>query len=171
MVTRPDRVLPLLLLAAACSAPRMPEPLSPVTVEGNAADVRALAGYWRGEYLDTDNHRSGEIEFRLPSEGTTGYGSITFTTPQAVPGCSELTESQPASVEPRRTVLGIGRLAVNRGSIGGWLEPYRDEQRHCWVDTWFTGRLIKDRLEGTFFAHPTTTDTVRTGTWWAIRSP
>ncbi|MGH7499391.1 MAG: hypothetical protein ACREL3_11145 [Gemmatimonadales bacterium] len=49
--------------------------------------------------------------------------------------------------------------------------PYRDEQRRCWVDTWFTGRLIGDRLEGSFFAHPAVGDTVRIGTWWATRAP
>lgn len=170
MVTHPTRVLPLLLFATACSTSPMPEPLSPVTVEGNAADVRALSGYWRGEYLDTANHRSGEIEFRLPREGTTGYGSITFTTTPSTAICPELTESGPASAEPVRTVLRISRLAVNRGSIGGWLAPYRDVERQCWVDTWFVGRLIRDRLEGTFFAHPTATDTIRAGTWWAARS-
>ena len=108
--------------------------------------------------MDTANHRSGEIEFRLPREGTTGYGSITFTTMPPTAICPELTESRPASGEPVRTVLRISRLAVNRGSIGGWLAPYRDAERQCWVDTWFVGRLIRDRLKGTFFVHPTATE-------------
>jgi hypothetical protein len=160
----------LLLLAGACSSLPTPEPVSPVTVEGNLADVRALAGYWRGEYMDSVNQRRGKIEFHLPLKGMTGYGSVTLTTPQAPAVCPELTESQSSPAEPVRTVLKIGRLAVSSGSVGGWLAPYRDEQRRCWVDTWFMGRLVGDRLEGTFFAHPTAIDTVRTGTWWATRS-
>jgi hypothetical protein len=171
MVTRLRWTLSLLALpAGACGSHAPPEPVAPVTVEGNPADVRALAGQWQGEYIDPSNQRSGKIEFHLPPEGTTGYGSVTFTTPQAVPICSELTRSQPAPSEPVPTVLRIARLAVDRGSISGSLAPYRDEQRRCWVDTWFEGRLIRDRLEGTFFAHPTATDTVRAGTWWATRS-
>ena len=171
VVTSSRRTLALLLLlTGACGPHPAPEPISPVTVEGSPADVRALAGQWHGEYLDPGNQRSGKIEFHLPREGTTAYGSVAFTTTPASPICPELTKTQPAPAQPVPTVLTIGRLAVHRGSISGWLAPYRDEQRGCWVDTWFQGRLIRDRLEGTFFAHPTATDTIRAGTWWAKRS-
>ncbi len=131
--------------------------------------MRALAGHWHGEYVDAGRQRAGEIVFHLPSEGTTGYGSITLTTPLAPVRCPELTQTQASPAEPACTVLKIGRLAVDRGSISGWLAPYRDERLHCWVDTWFEGRLIGDRFEGTFFSHPAAPDTVRSGTWWATR--
>jgi len=170
MVRRAWRVL-LLLASIGCGAPPEPEPASPVTVEGAPADVRALAGLWRGEYLNPRDQRSGEIVFNLPREGTTGYGSITLTTAVPPALCPELTRTQPPpAAEPVPTVLRIGRLAVDRGSVSGWLVPYRDEQRGCWVDTWFEGRLIRDRLEGTFYSHLTATDTMRAGTWWATRS-
>jgi hypothetical protein len=38
------------------------------------------------------------------------------------------------------------------------------------MDTWFEGRLVRDRLEGSFFSRRTDTDTVRTGTWWAAKT-
>ena len=170
MVRRPWRAM-LLLAPIGCGAPPEPEPASPVTVEGAPADLRALAGLWRGEYLNQRDQRSGEIVFSLPREGTTGYGRVTFTTPVPPATCPELTRTQPPpAVEPVRTVLKIGRLVVDRGSVSGWLAPYRDAQYGCWVDTWFEGRLVRDRLEGTFYSHLAATDTIRTGTWWATRS-
>ena len=160
----------VLLASAGCGGPREPEPVSPVTVEGNPADVRALAGLWRGQYLNERDQRSGEIVFSLPREGTTGYGSITFTGPARPTECPELTKSPPPAAEPSQMVRKIGRLAVDRGSVSGWLVPYRDELHNCWVDTWFEGRLVRDRLEGTFYSHLTAIDTIRAGTWWATRS-
>lgn len=152
----------------ACGHGPEPEQVWPVAVEGEPRDVLALAGEWRGEFLDLNNHRSGEIVFRLPSGGATGRGSVTFATPAATPACPDLIHPQSAG-PLARTVVRIGRLAVQEGSVGGWLAPYRDEQRGCWVDTWFMGRLVGDRLEGSFFAHPSVGDTVRAGTWWAAR--
>lgn len=67
-------------------------------------------------------------------------------------------------------VLRFGALATYRGSLGGWLQPYRDPELSCWIDTWFEGRLVRDTLAGSFFTRRTDTDTVRAGTWWAARS-
>lgn len=169
MVRRAWRVL-FVLPALGCGGPSAPEPASPVTVEGNPADVRALAGLWRGEYLNQRDQRSGEIVFNLPREGATGYSSITFTAPAPPTVCPELTQTPPPAAKPVQTVLRIGRLVVDRGSVSGWLVPYRDERHDCWVDTWFEGRLVRDRLEGTFYSHLTATDTIRMGSWWATRA-
>lgn len=67
-------------------------------------------------------------------------------------------------------VLRFGALATYRGRLGGWLQPYRDPELSCWIDTWFEGRLVRDTLAGSFFTRRTDTDTVPAGTWWAARS-
>jgi len=55
-------------------------------------------------------------------------------------------------------------------AYGGWLQPYRDPDLSCWMDTWFEGRLVRDTLESTFASRRMDTDTVRLGTWWAART-
>ena len=69
-----------------------------------------------------------------------------------------------------QVVLSFGALATSKGTLGGWLQPYRDPELSCWMDTWFEGRLVRARLEGTYFSRRTDTDTVRMGTWWAART-
>jgi hypothetical protein len=153
----------------ACAQAPPPEPVWPITVEGAPRDVRSLVGEWRGEFLDQNTRHSGTILFRLLRDGV-GQGNVTFVSPSPPPLCPDLMRPNAAVGETGRTVLRIARLAVGAGSIGGSLAPYRDEQRSCWVDTWFMGRLLGDRLEGSFFVHPAAGDTIRVGTWWATRA-
>lgn len=171
MVSAPHGAVALAIAGVlACGHPRAPEQVWPIAIEGETREVRSLAGEWRGEFLDLDNHRSGEIVFRLPPGGATGQGSVTFATPSPAPVCPDLLHPGAGAGSPGRTALRIGRLSVHRGSIGGWLTPYRDEQRRCLVDTWFMGQLEGDRMEGSFFVHPAVGDTIRVGTWWAART-
>lgn len=164
------RLGPSLLALATflgCGHAAPPEPVWPIAVEGAPRDVRPLAGEWRGEFLDQSTHRSGTILFRL-HDGT-GEGSVTFTTPTPALACPNPIGESTADRDRGRTVLRIARLAVDAGSVGGSLASYRDPERNCWVDTWFMGRLLGDRLEGSFFVHPSVGDTIRAGSWWAAR--
>jgi hypothetical protein len=151
----------------ACTGSPAPVPVSPVAVDGTAQDIRRFAGTWQGEFQNPRASRSGTIVFLLPVERDTGRGSVTFAGVPAPLPCADFTHPQQPPAAP--VVLRIGRLAVADGSVAGWLEPYRDSERGCWVDTWFQGRLRGDTLRGTFFSHPTSTDTVLGGSWWAAR--
>jgi hypothetical protein len=68
-----------------------------------------------------------------------------------------------------RIVLHVGPVGVAQGSVGGRLEPYRDPELGCWVDTWFEGQLHHDTLGGMYFSRRLDGDSIRMGTWWVAR--
>ena len=158
----------LLGYLAACAG--MTGPPAPVRVQGESRDIRQLAGTWRGEFHSSRTGRVGTIFFDLRADSDTAYGHVTFDRVIPTAGCTDMSRAQEASSVVVPVVLSFGALATSRGSLGGWLQPYRDPDLACWMDTWFEGRLVRDRLEGSFFSRRTDMDTVRTGTWWAART-
>jgi hypothetical protein len=154
-------------LLAACHPFAQP---APVRMQGEAADIRRLAGTWRGEFHNAQTGRVGTIFFDLQSDSDTAYGQVTFDRVVPIAGCTDMTRPQATSSIVMPVVLRFGALATSKGSLGGWLRPYRDPDLACWVDTWFEGRLLRDTLEGSFFSRRSDTDTVRAGTWWAART-
>jgi len=148
-------LLPL-AAALACGGHASP-PLSPVPVEGPAREVRALAGHWQGRFENTVAGRTGTIIFLLDPDQRTAQGSVSFPGPAAA-GRTGL------------TVVRIGRLVVDQGSVAGWLESYRDAERNCLLETWFEGTRQADTIRGAFFAHPSVGDTIQMGRWWAARA-
>jgi hypothetical protein len=143
---------------------------APVRVQGEARDIRRLAGTWRGEFQSTETGRVGTIFFDLRADSDTAYGNVTFDRVIPVAACTDMTRPQATSSIVMPVVLRFGALATSGGSLGGWLQPYRDPELSCWMDTWFEGRLVRDTLAGSFFSRRTDTDTVRAGTWWAART-
>jgi hypothetical protein len=157
-----------LALLSACNPPAPP---GPVRVQGDTADVRRLVGTWHGEFVSPESRRVGTIRLELRAGGDTAYGSVTFDHVVPTHACTDLSRPQAASTVVLRVVLRIGALATDDGNVGGWLSPYRDPDLGCWMDTWFTGRLRRDTLQGTFFSRRTdTVTTVPTGSWWATRT-
>ena len=151
-------LLPLLLLAS-CGGP--PAPSSPVPLEGPRRDIRRLAGTWAGEFVSSSGPRHGTIMLTIEPGRDTAHGQVLLegaAPPQATPAGAD------------GTVLRLGRIVIADGSVAGWIESYPDLELGCPVDTWFEGRLVRDTLEGMFFAHPAEGDTVRRGTWWAARA-
>jgi hypothetical protein len=138
-----------------------------VAIEGTSRDIRRIAGTWQGAFENPRVNRTGTLVFLLPVDRDTAQASVTFAGPAVPFSCADFTH--PEQPPPRPVVLRIGRLAIADGSVAGWLEPYQDSERACSVDTWFQGRLRGDTLRGTFFSHPTATDTVLAGSWWAAR--
>ena len=159
----------LLLGSLAGCTGMAPQP-APVMVQGASRDTRQLAGTWRGEFHSARTGRVGSIFFDLRANGDTAFGSVTFDRVVPVAACTDMTRPQQASSIVVPVVLRFGALATYRGSLGGWLRPYRDPDLSCWMDTWFEGRLVQDTLEGTFASRRTDTDSVRLGTWWAART-
>ena len=147
----------------------VPQP-APVAVQGESRDLQQLAGTWRGEFHNAGTGRLGRIFFDLRADSHTGYGSVTFDRVVPTAACTDMTRPQAISSIVVPVVLRFGALATYRGSLGGWLAPYRDPDLSCWMDTWFEGRLVRDRLQGTFATRRMDTDTVRLGTWWAART-
>lgn len=157
----------MLGFVAACTwVARQP---SAVPVQGYARDLRRLAGTWRGEF-HSQTGRVGTIFFDLRATRDTAYGNVTFDRVIPVAACTDMTRPQEMSSVVLPVVLRFGSLAAAEGSIGGALQPYRDPDLLCWMDTWFEGRLMQDTLRGSFFSRRTDTDTVRAGTWWAART-
>ena len=141
----------------------------PAPVQGFAADVRLLAGTWRGEFRSDAGGRVGAIFFDLEASGDTAYGSVVFERVIPTSTCLDMTRPETVSRVVVPVVLRFGAIGISRGSVGGWLQPYRDPELSCWMDTWFEGRLQRDTLAGSYFSRRTDTDTVRMGTWWAAR--
>jgi hypothetical protein len=159
-----------LLLGSLAGCAWMAGQPAPVRVEGESRDLRQLAGTWRGEFHSTQTGKVGTIFFDLRAGSDTAYGNVTFDRVMPVAACSDMTRPQATSSIVLPVVLRFGALATYRGSLGGWLQPYRDPELSCWMDTWFEGRVVSDTLQGSFFSRRTDTDTVRAGTWWAART-
>lgn len=160
----------LLLAAAVACGGHAPPPLTPVPVEGASREVRALEGRWEGRFENTVAGRSGTITFSLDPGSRTGRGSVVFAAPVPAPvAAEELGHPESRAQATGRTVLPIGRLVVDQGSVAGWLESYRDAERGCLLETWFEGTRQADTVRGAFFAHPTLGDTIQVGRWWAAR--
>ena len=162
---------PALLLAAALACGgHAPPPLAPVQVEGASREVRALEGRWEGRFENTVAGRSGTIAFHLDPGSRTGRGSVAFVgTGRAPVSDAELGHPESRAQGAGRTVLPIGRLVVDRGSVAGWLESYRDAERGCVLETRFEGTREADTIRGAFFAHPALGDTIQVGQWWAAK--
>ena len=160
----------LLLVGSLTACAGLTGQPSAVAVQGSRGDVRRLAGTWRGEFHSARTGRVGTIFFDLRADSDTAYGKATFNRVIPTEGCNDMTRPQVASSVVVPVVLRFGALATSDGSIGGWLQPYRDPDLACWMDTWFEGRLVQDTIRGSFFSRRTDTDTVRAGSWWAART-
>ena len=163
-----SRAAGLLMLGLVAGCTWMSHQPAAVAVQGHSRDIRRLAGSWRGEF-HSQTGRVGSIFFDLRADSDTAYGNATFNRVVPVPACTDMSRPQEISSVVLPVVLRFGALAISDGSIGGSLQPYRDPDLSCWMDTWFEGRLMQDTLRGSFFSRRTDTDTVRAGTWWAGR--
>ena len=144
---------------------------APVKLQGKSEDIRRIAGSWQGEFLDEKIGREGRIVLRVSAGSDTVYGKITFDRVVTATTCTDISHPQAVSTVAVPVVLRIGGLATAEGTVGGYLEPYRDPDLACWMDTWFEGGLVRDTLRGSFFSRRTDTDSVRQGIWWAARTP
>jgi hypothetical protein len=158
------------LLIAVLAGCNPVSPPAPVKVEGGPGDIRRIAGSWQGEFRNEQTGRVGKIVLDLRAESDTAYGKITFAHVVPINFCTDMSHPQQQENVVMPVVLRLGGLTTSRGSLGGWVLPYRDPELSCWMDTWFEGRIRQDTLRGTFYSRRTDTDTVRAGTWWAARA-
>jgi hypothetical protein len=153
-------------LLAGCHAST---PASAVPLQGERGDINRIAGTWEGEFENEATGRTGRIFLELKAESDTAYGRISFDRAVPIGTCTDMSRPQATSTVVLPVVLRLGGLATARGSLGGWILPYRDAELSCWMDTWFEGKLVQDTLRGAFFSRRTDNDSVRAGSWWAAR--
>jgi hypothetical protein len=65
--------------------------------------------------------------------------------------------------------LSIAFVRAKDGRISGEIDPYRDPWCGCLLRTAFLGRLLGDRIEGTFTSRHVGTLLTTTGEWRASR--
>jgi hypothetical protein len=140
---------------------------TPVTVAGDAGDVASLAGKWTGEYNSPITGRSGSIVFNLSSAGAAATGDVVMV-PKGYGRA--LLRYNPGAATPMQSadnsqVLTIRLVRVSGDTVSGVLDPYRDPQCDCPVETTFVGRLHGDTLDGTFTTRGSLSVAPQTGTW------
>ena len=161
-------VLAAAALSSACSSSKNPAPAVPVA--GARSDISALAGRWEGEYHSEATGRSGSIVFELKPGDTVARGDVLMvpqganSPPSAtkLPGTSETLRTMPQ-------VLSISFVSASGGVVKGTMDPYRDPDCDCEVQTTFVGRLSGNVIEGTFTTSPSGAGPITTGRWSITR--
>lgn len=166
------RIPVILALATAfafgcASSPGSPAPTVPLG--GGKRDVVALVGKWVGEYSSEATGRSGSIVFELTPGEKEAHGDVLM-----IPRGSDRPlspESKGSSEEELRRmpqVLEIRFVNADPGTVSGILDPYRDPDCNCRVETTFVGTVFGDTIQGTFTS-VTANGTRSTGRWKVAR--
>ena len=147
---------------------------TPITVTGESGDRASLAGKWAGEYNSPATGRSGSIVFNLSSAGDAANGDVVMI-PRGygkalVPYGTTSTPGVPMQSVSTSQILTIKLVRVSGDTVSGVLDPYRDPQCDCSVQTTFTGRVNGDTIDGTFATRGSPTNTPQTGTWRVKRT-
>ncbi len=144
----------------------------PVPVQGDASSVAELAGRWEGDYRGDESGRSGSIVFELAADRDTAWGDVLMI---PVRGEDELwTGEVPPGVvrgvrRPDDQPLRIAFVRVWGGEVNGTLDPYRDPECGCVLETTFTGIQRENVIEGTYRSRHSMTGRVQSGRWQVRR--
>jgi hypothetical protein len=152
------------LALGGCSSTTSPAP--PVPVSGSSAEVSALAGRWEGSYSSEATGRSGSIVFELHPGDQVARGDVLMI-PKDGSGAETAVPAQ--SIHGMPQVLTISFVSAEGGVLKGTMNPYRDPQCECEVQTTFVGRLSGDTIEGTFTTTPNVGGRITTGHWSMTR--
>ena len=163
----PALALLAMTLGSACSSSN---PAPPVPVAGERSDISALAGRWEGEYSSEATGRSGSIVFELRSGDTVARGDVLMVPKGAkqpppastLPGASTTLSTMPQ-------VLNISFVNASGGVVKGTMDPYRDPDCDCEVETTFVGRVTGGTIEGTFTSTSSGATPITTGRWKMTR--
>ena len=126
---------------------------------GQKSDISAMAGRWEGSYSSEATGRSGTIVFEVKSGSARG-DVLMVPKGAKVPAATESLQTMPQ-------VLNISFVDAEGGVVKGTMDPYRDPDCDCQVQTTFVGIRKGDSIEGTY---TTTGDThLTTGRWSIVR--
>ena len=140
------------VLGSSCSSSN-PAPTVPVA----GSNLGALAGRWVGEYSSEATGRTGSIVFELKSGDQVARGDVLMV-PKNV---------KDPGVMPQ--VLNINFVNAAGGVLRGTMDPYRDPDCDCLVQTTFVGRQSGDTIEGTFTTTPSGNAPITAGRWKIAR--
>lgn len=153
----PSLPISLLVVTAACLASS-----APVPVRGDAS---LLAGQWVGEYESRAVGRAGSIVFTLEAGKDTAFGDVIMIPTEYRDQAGEPEGYPPFQREHRSRLITIAFVYAGNGVVAGRLDPYRDPECGCLLDTVFEGTLRGRVLEGTYRSHHQETGRVVEGTW------
>jgi hypothetical protein len=139
-----------------------------VPLRGSQSAAESLIGEWRGEYKGVGvAGRQGSILFTLRSVGDTAQGAIYMEHKEAANAMMEYDARLSGHLQaPSTTALFIRFVAVEGSEVVGVLDPYRDPDCGCRLQTTFHGTLKGDVIEGTFESAGDGDHHLRqTGTW------
>jgi hypothetical protein len=166
MIRTSSILLSLLVVGLGCASAPAPIPLS-----GSRADVSVLTGEWVGEYSSRETSRGGSITFSLAVGSDTAFGDVLmvphgFDHPLLTP--DRTAASAPTTPGPE--VLTIRLVRSEGGVVTGTLDPYRDPECGCTLQTTFKGSLIGDStIEGTFVSTGGANHPLTMGRWKVTR--
>ncbi|MEP6993300.1 MAG: hypothetical protein ABI968_02170 [Acidobacteriota bacterium] len=157
-------LLAIAAFVAACASSKNPAPAVPMA--GARSDISTLAGRWEGEYRSEATGRTGSIVFELKSGDTVARGDVLMVpkdsgaarAPSRLPGTSETARTMPQ-------VLSISFVSASQGVVRGTMDPYRDPDCDCEVQTTFVGQVSGNTISGTFATTGTGATPITTGRW------
>lgn len=150
----------LVLSACAYNSP-------PVEVVGNKKDLSMMKGDWRGEYSSSESGRKGNIIFTLSADSDTAHGDIMMYAHSDELVYSEENKDLGKPILP--AVLTIRFVQIRKGWVTGMLDPYRDPECGCILETTFIGKLKGATIEGTYSTQGVEHDLVQEGSWFVKR--
>jgi hypothetical protein len=141
---------------------------TPVRLQGDPSELRALAGRWSGEYVSSETGRSGSIQLDVTASGDSAFGDVIMRTPvgNRIQAAHSIEEHRLHS--PALEVLRIVFVGVDHGHVEGRLEPYVAPDCQCRVETTFIGRIRADSIVGTFTTRGAPAASQR-GSWTVVR--
>jgi hypothetical protein len=151
----------ILLVIALVSGCKSTE--SPLPVYGLSSEVNQLIGKWYGEYTSSDTGRHGRIYFDLRAEADSAIGHVIMD-----PEAREMDDAFDDQLLSSRLseALTIRFVSIGEGHIVGRLDPYKDPNCGCKLDTIFEGHLNGDKIEGIFASHRDVFHLSTSGQWW-----
>ncbi|HEV8537324.1 MAG TPA: hypothetical protein VGR15_00250 [Bacteroidota bacterium] len=140
----------------------------PVLVEGGNREL--LVGEWAGEYSSSSNQRSGSITFKLDQGKDTAFGDVLMIARGSNQRYFPEDYSQIPRTDPFASrVLAIKFVHVAGDSVHGLLDPYWDPDRKSTVVTTFKGKVLTNRITGTFNGYDVSTGYTFSGRWQVTR--
>ena len=145
--------------AVGCAS-RPPE----IELTSSDFDLNPLVGEWRGNYINPEAGRSGTIAFTLRAGVSSASGNVVM-----IPHSADSSLSSAAAVA--RSVLKINFIRKEGSKVSGTLDPFRDPNCGCQVNTTFEGAFTDAHtIEGTFSTAPLVVGPkVTSGTWKVTR--
>ena len=140
-------------------------------VEGARDDFERFAGRWEGTYTSDESGRAGTVVFAIDPAGSGARGEVIMI-PRGWGRPLTKADGHEAGDRPDLLhALRFHRMSLDGDRVAGTLEPYRDPDCGCDLETSFVGRLRRGVIAGTYRSRPLDGDEEITGVWRVERKP